>query len=90
MCQATGDEQLRDAARHWFKQTLEMRQPGEGIGGFRLWQAGPDGGESTWVTEPGLLTGAVGIALALSAATSAVEPNWDRMLLTAIPPRNRR
>jgi lantibiotic modifying enzyme len=90
MYQATGDEQLSDTARYWFKQTLEMRHPGDGIGGYRSWQAGPDGGELTWVTEPGLLTGAVGIALALSAATSAVEPNWDRMLLTAIPPKNRR
>jgi hypothetical protein len=37
--------------------------------------------------EAGLLTGTAGIALALLAATTAVEPAWDRMLLVAIPPR---
>jgi class I lanthipeptide synthase len=31
--------------------------------------------------EPGFLTGAAGIALALAAATGDVEPAWDRVLL---------
>jgi hypothetical protein len=36
-----------------------------------------------------LLTGATGIALALLAAVTAVEPAWDRMLLVDIPPTAR-
>jgi lantibiotic biosynthesis protein len=84
--QATGYPQLGEAAKYWFEQTLSMRRPGQGIGGYQAWQLGGDG-ELTWVTDSGLLTGSTGIALTLLAATTAVEPDWDRMLLTAIPPR---
>ena len=38
------------------------------------------------MSEPGFLTGAAGIALALLAAVSDVEPAWDRVLLVSIPP----
>jgi hypothetical protein len=34
------------------------------------------------------LTGATGIALALLAATTDIEPLWDRMLLASIPRRS--
>jgi hypothetical protein len=37
--------------------------------------------------EPGFLDGKAGIGLALLAATSPIEPNWDRLLLVSIPPR---
>jgi hypothetical protein len=87
--QATNEPQFGDAARYWFEQTLEMQRPGRGIGGYQAWQLG-EGDEPVWVTDSGLLTGSVGIALALLAATAAVEPAWDRMLLTAIPPSNER
>jgi lantibiotic modifying enzyme len=85
MFQATGEQQFCQAARYWFEQTLAMRRPGQGIGGYQAWQLG-DAGEPIWVTDSGLLTGSTGIALALLAATTPVEPVWDRMLLTAIPP----
>src|SRR5262249_36346357 len=61
--QATGEPQFGDAAQYWFKQTLAMRRPGHGIAGYQAWGPG-EGGDLTWVTEPGLLTGATGIALA--------------------------
>jgi hypothetical protein len=32
-----------------------------------------------------LLTGAAGIGLALLAATTTVEPTWDRILLLDLP-----
>ena len=35
---------------------------------------------------PGLLEGAVGIGLSLLAATTDVEPSWDRFLLVHVPP----
>jgi hypothetical protein len=85
MYQATGERALGEAARFWFGRALEMHQPGHGIGGYQAWGPGGDGA-LTWVADPGLLTGAAGIALALLAATTAIEPAWDRILLVAIPP----
>jgi lantibiotic biosynthesis protein len=35
------------------------------------------------VVPPGLLTGALGVALALLAATSPAEPAWARLFLLA-------
>ena len=80
--QASGEEVFHDAARYWIERTLELRVPGEGIAGFRAWHAlqGPDG---QWVAEPGLLEGASGVALVLLAAVSAIEPEWDRILLVS-------
>jgi lantibiotic modifying enzyme len=82
--QATGDPQLGEAARFWFERAVEMRRPGSGLGGYEAWRSGDADG--AWVAEPVLLTGAAGIALALLAATTPVEPAWDRVLLAAIPP----
>jgi hypothetical protein len=82
--QATREAWLAEAARSWFARALELRKPGRGIGGYAAWQSSGDSAQ-TWVAETGLLTGAAGIALALLAATTAVEPAWDRMLLVAIP-----
>ena len=84
--QATGDDSLARAARAWFEQTWELERPGEGVGGFFHW--GQDGrGELGWRPETGFLVGASGIGLALLAAVSNLEPKWDRVLLTSIPPR---
>jgi lantibiotic modifying enzyme len=83
--QASGEPWLAQAARSWLARTLEMRQPGRGIGGYEAWSPGDDG-NLTWKAEPSLLTGAAGIALALLAATTTIEPAWDRTLLVAIPP----
>ena len=62
-----------------------LRQPGRGVGGYEAWLPEDDGAQA-WAADPGLLTGSAGIALALLAATTGVEPAWDRMLLVAIPP----
>lgn len=86
MFQATGDPCLAEAARFWFEQTLQMRRPDRGVGGYKARQV-EDDGRVTWVADPGLLTGAAGIALALVAATTAVAPAWDRMLLVSVPPQ---
>lgn len=80
MHQSTGDPRLAEAARSWFERTLNMRRPGEGVGGFCAWQVADEGPEG-WVADPGLLTGAAGIGLALLAAITPIEPAWDRMLL---------
>jgi class I lanthipeptide synthase len=84
--QASGEPALGEAARTWFEQTLALRGA-EGIGGFRAWlpRSADRMGDLGWADDPGFLTGAAGVGLALLAATSAVEPEWDRVLLTAIP-----
>ena len=81
---ATGDERFLEAARIWFERTFEFRRPGQGVAGFKSRGYLPDGSEG-WVDDPGFLNGAVGIGLALMAATSSVEPEWDRLIMASIP-----
>ncbi|HSN86814.1 MAG TPA: lanthionine synthetase C family protein, partial [Thermoanaerobaculia bacterium] len=82
--QATGEEALAGAARFWFRQALDLRRPGEGVAGFLAWAPLPNG-EEGWDADPGFLTGASGVALALLAALSPIEPAWDRLLMVSIP-----
>jgi lantibiotic modifying enzyme len=84
--QATGDRLFKATARFWFERALEMRRDGKGIAGFSALQIEPNK-QPYRVPAPGLLEGAAGIGLALLAATTNVEPAWDRMLLVSIPPR---
>ena len=85
--QATGAADLGEAARRWYEIGLEMRSPERGIAGFAAWDVRVSLLEPEWVADPGFLTGAAGVGLALLAATSAVEPEWDRALLLDLPPR---
>ncbi|MEA2562922.1 MAG: lantibiotic biosynthesis protein [Acidobacteriota bacterium] len=85
--QAGGGDLFADAARLWYRLGLEMRKPEGGIAGFEAWR--PDADMNLgWEADPGFLTGAAGIGLALLAAVTPVEPEWDRLLLVAIPPGN--
>jgi len=84
--QAAGDELFADAARLWYRLGLEMRRAEGGIAGFQSWLPGPDS-QLGWASDPGFLTGAAGVGLALLAAVTPVEPDWDRLLLVGIPPR---
>ncbi|HEX3130475.1 MAG TPA: lanthionine synthetase C family protein [Thermoanaerobaculia bacterium] len=81
--QATGEETFGRVARDWFEHALSMRRPGLGIAGFSSWW--DEAGE--WRNVSGFLEGAAGISLALIAATSHIEPGWDRPMLLAIPPK---
>jgi lantibiotic modifying enzyme len=74
MYQATGEETFARVARDWFEAVLNMREPGEG---YEAWWPS----EGTWARASGLLDGVAGIGLALIAATSSLEPRWDRPLL---------
>ncbi|HEX5715051.1 MAG TPA: lanthionine synthetase C family protein, partial [Thermoanaerobaculia bacterium] len=85
--QAAGGELFADAARQWYRLGLEMRRAEGGIAGFQSWLPGPDM-QLGWAADPGFLTGAAGIGLALLAAVTSIEPEWDRLLLVAIPPRD--
>lgn len=79
---ATAEARFREAAQFWYGRALEMRKPGQGVAGFSRWIGPPFAGES-WLPDPGVLTGAAGIGLGLLAATTCVEPAWDRMLLAS-------
>ena len=70
---------------------MAQRRPGQGIAGWQAWRpigeiTGPDP-ELGWVDDRGFLTGAAGIGLVLLGALSQVEPAWDRLLLSSVPPR---
>ncbi len=85
--QATGDPVFRDTALFWIEQTLALRKPGQGVGGFEAWTVGENSTDLDWRPDPGFLTGASGVGLVLLGAASSVEPEWDRVLLTDIPGR---
>lgn len=84
--QAAGGDLFADAARLWYRLGLDLRKRGRGIAGFECWAPNP-GMEPGWEADPGFLTGVSGIGLALLAGVTPVEPEWDRLLLVAIPPR---
>lgn len=85
--QATRDASLRDAAVLWAKKTMEeLYQPGKGMAGYLSYFPL---GEDPWISDPGVLTGAAGIALGLMACATENEPRWDRFLLTSARPKPR-
>lgn len=81
--QASGEEDLGEAARRWYGHALALREPGRGPGGFRTWETDTEG-RGAWYDDLGFLTGAAGTGLALLAAVSPVEPEWDRALLLSL------
>jgi class I lanthipeptide synthase len=84
--QAGGGDVFADAARLWYRQGLDMRQPERGVAGYASWEFGPDM-QLDWQADRGFLAGAAGMGLALLAGITSIEPEWDRMLMVAIPPR---
>jgi hypothetical protein len=83
--QASGEEVFAAAARRWLGAALDMQTPGVGIAGYRSWQSNFTDAPPAWVNDATLLTGALGIGLALLATISTVEPAWDRALLCSLP-----
>ncbi|HZF13331.1 MAG TPA: lanthionine synthetase C family protein [Thermoanaerobaculia bacterium] len=89
--QATGEPTLAAAARRWLERALELRRPGRGIAGFEAWGRVDLAGtvHEEWTADPGLLNGAAGVGLALLAAATPIAPDWDRVMLLALPPEPR-
>lgn len=85
--QATGEEMFRQSARSWFRRALDMRDPQRGLAGYLTYELLADGATYGWIEDPGVLTGVAGIGLALLGALTPIEPAWDGMLLTSLPPR---
>ena len=83
LAQASGDDELSAAADTWFGRTLAMRRT-DAIAGFP--RATPAEGGPQFEPAPDLLTGSIGVALALHAAISPIEPAWDQLLLADLSP----
>jgi lantibiotic modifying enzyme len=75
--QTTGEALLGEAARSWLGRALAMHEPGLGVGGYCMSQAGKR------FDHPGFRIGSSGVGLALLASVSPVEPAWDRLLLAS-------
>jgi hypothetical protein len=75
------DARCLEAAVRWFERALAMRRPEGGVGGFFSLTRPEPSHEIVWESSAAFLDGAVGVALALLAALTPVEPVWDRMLL---------
>jgi class I lanthipeptide synthase len=84
MYQATGEPKLGRAAVYWLERTLDFYRLARGNEGSWV-QASKDRAEAGPWTGIGLLEGAAGVALVLLAATTSVEPAWDRMFLVSAP-----
>jgi hypothetical protein len=87
--QATGEQAFAEAARTWLARTLDLRRPGVGLSGYLSLIPTPtaqEPGRREWLPDPCLLTGVAGIALVLLAASTSVEPAWDRALLCELAP----
>ena len=74
---ATGDPGFARAAAAMAARLLDRFDPAAPLG-YRDLEAG-----GRTVDQPGLLTGAPGVALALLGATSPAEPAWGRLFLLA-------
>lgn len=70
----TGRGEFKDAALHWFGETLEMAAFEDGYAGYKRWNR-------KWYKEVDIFDGVTGIGLSLLAAVSGIEPAWDRMML---------
>ena len=84
----TNNTKFKDKAIAFYGGALAMRQDTLEAGGFLAYSPSTPGDASVdpWKALPGLLEGATGIGLSLLAATTAVEPCWDRALLVHVPP----
>lgn len=77
--QASGEEPLREAAVYWLERALALRAGDAVTPDSADLDADETGAGAE--ADPYLLTGDAGIALALLAAATPVEPEWDRLLL---------
>jgi hypothetical protein len=86
--QATGITRFKERALAFYDCALAMRGEGFEAGGFLAYIPAmrEELATAQWTAIPGLLNGAAGIGLSLLGATTAIEPCWDRHLLTHVPP----
>jgi lantibiotic biosynthesis protein len=76
----SGDPVMLREAKRWLTRLLHFRAPEpNGFAGYAAVRF--DGGVPRWVADTSLLTGVVGIALVLLAATETQDPSWQRLFL---------
>lgn len=79
MHQASGDPLLAEAARAWFRYTVDMQRPGAGIAGYEFLAA------PGWLPLTGFISGLAGVGLGLLGGVSSLEPRWDQFLAVSVP-----
>ncbi|HXA18366.1 MAG TPA: lanthionine synthetase C family protein [Thermoanaerobaculia bacterium] len=79
MHQASGDPELAEAARAWYRHTLDLQRPGTGIAGYSFLFP-PD-----WLPVTGFIPGVAGVGLGLLGGVSSLEPSWDQFLAVSVP-----
>lgn len=86
---ATGDAVFLEGAQGFYEMGLDLRRETLEAGGFMAFSPPWDEElpRDSWLPTTGLLEGSAGIGLALLAATTPIEPLWDRQLLAHVPPR---
>jgi lantibiotic modifying enzyme len=84
MYQATGEPKLGRAALYWLERTLDFYHLARDSGDSWVQGAWGMNQPEPW-TGIDLVDGAAGVALVLLAATTSVEPTWDRMFLVSAP-----
>jgi lantibiotic modifying enzyme len=90
MYQDTGEPALRGAALYWLERTLDFYRLARDAGGAWVMGNWEPGRRERWTwTGVELVEGASGVALALLAAATSVEPTWDRMFLISAPTPDR-
>jgi hypothetical protein len=84
MYQATGEPTLGRAAVYWLERTLDFYRLARASGESWVQGSRDPARQEPW-TGIDVVDGAAGVALVLLAATTAVEPMWDRMFLVSAP-----
>jgi lantibiotic modifying enzyme len=84
MYQATGEPKLGRAALYWLECTLDFYRLARGNGDSWVQGSKDPTRQEPW-TGIDVVDGAAGVALVLLAATTSVEPAWDRMFLVSAP-----
>ncbi|HEX6099579.1 MAG TPA: lanthionine synthetase LanC family protein [Thermoanaerobaculia bacterium] len=79
MHQASGDPLLAEAARAWYRYTVDLQRPGAGIAGYEFFA------EAGWAPLTGFLAGLAGVGLGLLGGVSSREPAWDQFLAVSVP-----
>lgn len=82
---ATHDQVFAQAAHYWLEKTLQLRKPSAATAGY-LFMAPTDTGEFEFHGRLGMLEGIAGVGLSLLAAVTSIEPCWDRIFMTDVPP----
>jgi lantibiotic biosynthesis protein len=77
--QASGDPLFAEAARTWYRFTVDLQRPGVGLAGYEFFVAMKWSGDTSW------LAGLTGLGLCLLGGVSALEPAWDQPMAVSVP-----